>query len=220
MNKQQLTTFGLIAGTAFLLILLALAFNVECPGELMRSIFPVVTALAGAGFAIALPGILKIGGQNISAVGALAVFLLLLKWPPVQLEANSDKCYPELKGIVIFGEKPLAEVTINLVGTNQSTTSDKNGLFRFEARTLPSLDEVQLQLAQDKVQLDSVFTLSGPSPLRIKVPQYCVRCEHQDDKGKIIRQSSKCSAGYQYLQDYVEGYTQAGKEQGLVANCQ
>lgn len=219
MNRKQLTTFGLIAGTLFLIGLLAIAYKVQCPSDLMRSIFPVIMALAGAGFAIALPGVLKIGSQSTSAVGAMAVFLILLQWPPTQLEADSKGCDPQMEGLITFQEKALAGVTISLQGSDQSTTSDRHGMFSFKTSTVTVIDSLRLQLSLNDIQLDSVFTVAYSKDIVIKVPSYCANCEHFDQTDKLVRSRVNCSASAFYSEQYVAGFTQAGKEQGLRVNC-
>jgi hypothetical protein len=67
-----------VFGVIFVTTILVLVIKVPDLGDFQRWVFVIVIALAGAGVAAVLPGILDVKIPYLSAGGALAVFVLVL----------------------------------------------------------------------------------------------------------------------------------------------
>ena len=88
-------------GVVFILLLLGLAIFFPVPTDFQYFVFRTVIALAAAGIAAPVPGLLNINIPGISAGGALAVLVLVFKFSPASLVAQAPPSAP--KGEV---EKP------------------------------------------------------------------------------------------------------------------
>lgn len=71
-----------IFGIIFISVMLAFALYIPNPSETTQWIFAIVVALAGAGIAAVVPGILEIDIPHIRSGGALAVFVAIMFFKP------------------------------------------------------------------------------------------------------------------------------------------
>ncbi|WP_275627074.1 DUF4019 domain-containing protein [Pseudomonas sp. 273] len=86
-NFNALLAF--VFGVLFISVLLVLVVFVKDLSDLACWVVVVVMALAGAGFAVVLPGRLVFGGGYIKAGGALAVFVvILINQPSIVISAG------------------------------------------------------------------------------------------------------------------------------------
>jgi N-acetylmuramoyl-L-alanine amidase len=81
-------------GVIFLFLLILLAIFIRSPTALQLFIFRTIIALAAAGFASAIPGLLNVSvdapGLTIRAVGALGTFLIIYFFNPPLIQHNDD----------------------------------------------------------------------------------------------------------------------------------
>jgi hypothetical protein len=221
MTKKQQVTYSTIAGTIFIIVLLAIAILIDCPTEAQARIFNVVLALAAASFAAAIPGFIQVQYNNvITAGGALAVFVIVFVLKPADL-SDLSSCQKYLEGNVMYGSSGLSDANINLVKQNQYTTTNGSGNFALQVDFGSIDNELKVNLKKDSIQLDTTFSIKREElqNIEITVKQYCAECEHTNSSGEIVRQKRKCSTSKKYIQNYIKGFTKAGDEQHLTTNC-
>jgi hypothetical protein len=79
-------------GVTFVIVLIALAIFFPVPSDFQYLVFRIVLALAGAGVASMIPGLLDITLPPwLKATGALAVFVLLFFYNPAALVTSPSK---------------------------------------------------------------------------------------------------------------------------------
>jgi hypothetical protein len=96
-RSPYLLAFGF--GVAFVSVLLALAVAVPNPTDQQFEIFRIVLALAVAGVAAVVPGMLKLqlghaAGFALSAGGALAVFVVVYFYSPARWATSKQEAGP------------------------------------------------------------------------------------------------------------------------------
>jgi hypothetical protein len=83
-------------GVLFVIVMIVLAFVVSKPTEFQLLVFRTVLALAAAGVAALIPGLLRIDAPFVKAGGALAVLILVYKFSPADLVVKVEVPPPPL----------------------------------------------------------------------------------------------------------------------------
>ncbi|NAY93014.1 hypothetical protein GTQ34_13905 [Muricauda sp. JGD-17] len=228
-NKKQIL-YGIIVGTLFLVVLLVIALTGDgCPTEFQSRIFTPILALAGAGFASALPGFIEIRYRNwITATGSLAVFCVIFFSKPADLsdfkdcDGNADNRQKNLSGIVYYDNTPIESIEVKLLDQNQTTNTNQFGKFSFPFNFGAVDSSLKIQLKNPNIQLDTVIRIDKvalkPS-IELHVEKYCVVCTHKNSDGKLTNRRKKCSSSESYISKYAKGFTDSGNEQNLTTNC-
>jgi len=222
MTDKQQVKYGIIAGTIFLLILLAIAIFIECPTQFQDGLFSTVLALAAASYAATIPGFLKVNmNDKIVASGALAVFVVVFFWKPAQI-TDFKTCANDIEGTVYYGGNPVDGVTVNLVKQNQTETTNQNGNFKLGVDFSSIDDYLALRLTKEEVQMDTTISIAKASlngSLDLKIPQKCVTCIQKDTTANTTtNRQEMCSADNKYINDFIAKYKQGSAEE-LVAEC-
>ena len=88
MPKHVETILAFVFGVVFVSVLLGVAFLVPEPKPFQYTVFRIVLALAAAGVAAVIPGILMVNPWKwLRAGGAFAVFVIVYFYAPAALEA-------------------------------------------------------------------------------------------------------------------------------------
>ncbi len=221
-EKQQIT-YGILAGTVFLIALLVIILLVKCPTETQDNIFTTISALAAASFFAAIIAFLNISYcQVITAGGALAIFMAAFLLKPAQLSMFTS-CNASISGRVYYGEKPQPNVEIQLLKQNLLTNSDGFGDFSLPIDYYTVDPVMQIQLRKTDLGIDTIIGLSKSEirkSLDISVTQHCVTCVQKDSSEVVIDKSQACSGSNDYIREYIEDYTRIGAEQGRAVDCQ
>jgi hypothetical protein len=141
-NKGTLLTskiiwYGIISGTVFMTVMLAIALIVKCPTEFQRWVFRICLSIAIAAYASTIPGFLRIKYQNsISAGGAIAVFVIIFILNP---ELDCKEC--KIKGIVFVENKIQKHVDVRLLEIRNSAVTDDYGYFEMTVPCTKIIDD-------------------------------------------------------------------------------
>ena len=85
-TAEKVAVFGF--GIVFVVTMLVIAINYDEPTRFQYEVFKVVLALAAAGFAAMIPGLLGVDIPGVKAGGALAVFVLVMYKSPADFVAT------------------------------------------------------------------------------------------------------------------------------------
>jgi hypothetical protein len=97
-HQQLYVKLAFAFGVVFIAIILAIAVLIPEPTSFQFNIFKTVLALAGAGVAAVIPGILNVKISTwITAGGALAVFVVLFFYSPASLAVKDISVLPKDK---------------------------------------------------------------------------------------------------------------------------
>jgi hypothetical protein len=223
MTKNKQIRYGIISGTAFLLILLVIALTVKCPSSFLVLVSRIILSLAAAGYSICIPGAIDVKANNslITASGAIAVFILIFFWNPAPFESFND-CASRIEGNVMFGAKPAENVQLSFIEINKSTNTNSSGNFSLEVSASEIPVNLRIRLSKQDIQLDTIVKFANSTlreNLLIELKEHCVTCEQRDNTQKIVNSKVKCSANRDYINNYIEGFLQAAKEQGRIGTC-
>ena len=91
-KKRTSVTLAFAFGVIFVTVILLIALFVPRPTTFQYTVFRIILALAAAGVAAEIPGILKINIRKwLTASGALAVFVIVYFYSPAKLVAQVDE---------------------------------------------------------------------------------------------------------------------------------
>ena len=85
-NWERLAIF--VFGVIFVAVLLIIALFYPRPTPFQYTVFQIVLALAAAGVAALIPGLINVKVPGVSAGGALAVFVVVFFFSPAALVAT------------------------------------------------------------------------------------------------------------------------------------
>lgn len=222
-TKKQQITFGLITGVVFLIALMVITLVFGCQVQQSDKIFTIILALAGAAFAMAITGTIGFSNKVVSAGGPLAVFALIFFFNPAQVD-DFKSCQKDFSGTVYFGDKPMKDIRVGLIKSDQSTESNDNGNFTFKNVDFSSLgDEIKINLKNREIDLDTILNLSRKeikSSVDLYVSKYCITCTQKDSLGSTVGRKNTCAATKKYISGYINRITQESMELGLTVVCE
>jgi hypothetical protein len=119
MKKSTQILLAFIFGVIFVIVILALNVWISQPTVSQYEVFKIILALAAAGVAAVLPGILNVQfGSWLKAGGALAVFAIVYFKSPARLAVQTVKSPEDIEI-----EKPLLNTARDAVVTSNEGTS-------------------------------------------------------------------------------------------------
>lgn len=222
MTKKQQVKFSIIAGFFFLVTLVFIAIFIECPTNFQDNIFKTILALAAAAFAAAIPGLINVNYRGaITASGAIAVFVIVFLFKPAEI-SDFKSCNKSISGNIFFGETPVENVTIELLITNQTTRTDQFGKFDLPIDFASLSSQTKIRIVNSEIVADTIFIFQKSDlkqPLTITLKKHCVTCKRLKVDGNVDFRNSSCKASYQYISNFIEGFTDRATELGMTANC-
>ncbi len=222
MTKKKQVTFGMIAGTVLLIVLIVYAWIEECPTDFQGRIFTTILALAAAAFSAAIPGLINVKYRGmITASGAIAVFVIVFLLKPAEL-SDFAYCQKDISGTIYFGHKPQALVKLKLLKQSQVITTDEFGNFRLPIDYTTIDKELKIYLTSSEIYLDTVYSIQKSvinESLDIYLPKYCFTCTQKDSSGELKDRKQVCGATRECISKYIHGYRLDGIELGLVVEC-
>lgn len=91
MAKKTQLVIAFMFGAVFLIVCIAFASLYPYPSQLQYVVVRVILALAAAGFATVLPGLIELRiGSRLKAAGALAIFCVVYFFNPAQLSVQGE----------------------------------------------------------------------------------------------------------------------------------
>jgi hypothetical protein len=148
--------FATIIGIIFIIVMLLIAWFIEEPSSFQYGIFHVVLALAAAAFAAILPGAISANlPWGISAVGSLAVFIIIYFKSPAALvtqSTTSDTCSTIdcVDSLETFINQLPTTYGINTEAVLSSKLNDLF-IFRKQAENTIAQNEQEITSLEDKV---------------------------------------------------------------------
>jgi hypothetical protein len=222
MTKKQQITYGVIVGTLFLIALLVIVMNIDCPTEAQSNVFTTILALSAAAFSTVIPGSIDMKYRNIvTAGGSLAVFVLVFLFKPATL-SDFAHCTKTISGTIYLGSKPQSSVELKFLKLNQSTITDNFGSFNLRTDLSNIDDTLYIQLKNEDLKIDTIVSIEKSklsTSLDIYLQEFCVLCVMKNNMGSVIRSIQRCSPSKEFITQFIQGYSHAGREQGLVVEC-
>lgn len=183
LKLEQLLAFGF--GVVFLTAIVILAMKYPTPSTFQYTVFRIVLALAAAGFAVMIPGLLKFELKSwIRATGTLVIFVIVFFFSPAKLASNEPPKVPAINSV-----EPDAENTIASI--------------HFEPRQLESAYRLYVQLSTDPEfkTIDYEVLVNDPgagaalvSLNDLKRPPYYLRFAIKNQSEEIVAHSPKSQA--------------------------
>jgi hypothetical protein len=120
-----------VFGVLFITTIVVLAVKYPTPSQFQYFVFRTVLALAAAGFAVMIPGLLKFELKSwIRATGTIAIFIVVFFFSPAKLASNEPPKTPAINSI-----EPATDNTVATV--------------RFEPRQPDPMYRLYLQVSTD-----------------------------------------------------------------------
>jgi hypothetical protein len=90
-------------GVVFLIVILVLALFIPNPSGFQYQVFRIILALAAAGVAAVIPGIINVNLSGfLTATGALAVLVVVYFYSPALIPKNADSVSISIPGAATF----------------------------------------------------------------------------------------------------------------------
>ncbi|MCM5529628.1 hypothetical protein [Parasegetibacter sp. NRK P23] len=124
--------YSIIAGTVFLLLLLAVIILIPCPTGPQLNFFRIFIAIAAGAFAATIPGKITVTNKFIVATSAIGVFVLVYLVNPAGWSTGDDCKVRMLKATVYVDEQPAAGVEITIPDLGQQFKTDDFGNVRID----------------------------------------------------------------------------------------
>lgn len=160
MTKKQQVTYGIIAGTILLVVLLVIAVVIDCPTQSQNRTFTTILALAAAAFSATIPGFINVKYREIiTASGALAVFVIVFLLKPAEI-SDFKRCSHDISGIVFYDNKPVSSVEVRLLKQNQLTNTDSFGKYSLSVDFSSIKGDLQIQLIKPDLGIDTVIVIN------------------------------------------------------------
>ncbi len=187
-NKHRAVTLAFIFGVTFVAVILVLALFVSRPTPFQYIVFRVVLALAAAGVAAEIPGILKIRlGKWLTASGALAVFVVVYFYSPANLVVQPDPI--EIKNGLTSIKKDTTETRKDIA--ELKTQNDK--LLRALRERAPLLAQISQTGAKEDEQTRLARTY-GELEDQLKLPRGTLAKELPPFTKQLLQRGNTISA--------------------------
>ena len=169
-------------GVLFISAIVVLAVKYPTPSQFQYFVFRTVLALAAAGFAVMIPGLLKLELKSwIRATGTIAIFLVVFFFSPAKLASNEPPPVPAFNSVELAADNTLASI-------------------HFERRQLEPAYRLYLQISNDsefRTTANEVL-VSDPgagealvSLTELKGPPYYLRFVIRNQSEEIVAHSPK-----------------------------
>ena len=154
--------YSIIAGTVFLLLLLAVIILIPCPTGPQLNFFRIFIAIAAGAFAATIPGNIKVTNKMVVATSAIGVFVLVYLVNPAGWSAGDDCKVRMLKATVYVDEQPAAGVEITIPDLGQKFSTDDFGNVRIDYAGAQVTFPLKL-LFRYKSAVDTTILLNEPA---------------------------------------------------------
>lgn len=154
--------YSIIAGTVFLLLLLAVIILIPCPTGPQLNFFRIFIAIAAGAFAATIPGKITVKNKFIVATSAIGVFVLVYLVNPAGWSAGDDCKVRMLKATVYVDEQPAAGVEITIPDLGQKFSTDDFGNVRIDYAGAQVTFPLKL-LFRYKSAVDTTILLNEPA---------------------------------------------------------
>jgi len=105
-SPQTSSKLSIWIGVGLLIAIILLVLLIPCPSKSQYLVFRIVIALAAAGIATVIPGVIDVKIPNgITAGGAIAIFALIYFFDPASTVAE-NKCVEETFALTVFVHGP------------------------------------------------------------------------------------------------------------------